>query len=405
MEASPKADYHPMSVVVDQPSPHATALTKDAAAPENKYHCRFDPMLKNGRSLVLRFDSNGEATFEEMSRLEVLRMTEQAAMVVVPEVSGGSVVGTPKALQMAMPAPQMCDVQRVHARDIRKLDNAFSVSNEPAITIRKQAILFNADPIRAIIMRDACLMFVPDGADSLLLMLKENFREMAHRDHDDAHGPYEFQALEALLATLSRYFEADYEKTAPVISSTLDRLANGRVSAGELETLRVFKNTIDEFESQVDALRRVLMELLDNEEDLHLLYLTKLHHQPQLLNDLFSFDSEEAEVLIENYLQDIFSTRTKAALMQHRIQNTESLVMLKLDSMRNYLLGVDLIFSIVAIALGMGTYVTGAFGMNLNSHVQEENGWFWPVLYVTTSLIVVLCFVGIQYFKRMGVFL
>lgn len=33
------------------------------------------------------------------------------------------------------------------------------------------------DPIRALVMRDACLVFVPDGADSLLSLLKEKFHE------------------------------------------------------------------------------------------------------------------------------------------------------------------------------------------------------------------------------------
>jgi hypothetical protein len=32
----------------------------------------------------------------------------------------------------------------VHARDIRKLDVAFAVTNEPSIIIRKQAILISA---------------------------------------------------------------------------------------------------------------------------------------------------------------------------------------------------------------------------------------------------------------------
>jgi magnesium transporter len=83
-----------------------------------------------------------------------------------------------------------------------------------------------------------------------------------------------------------------------VIISTLDRLATVQMTSGELETLRTLKNTINDFGSQVkrpehtytwlnhyshlhlnscsqvEGIRRVLTELLDNEEDLHLLYLT-----------------------------------------------------------------------------------------------------------------------------------
>lgn len=78
-----------------------------------------------------------------------------------------------------------------------------------------------------------------------------------------------------MLATLCRIFESDYEKMAPVVISALDRLANGKIGTNELDTLRTYKNTINEFESQVDGVR-ALMEILDNEEDLRLLYLTKV---------------------------------------------------------------------------------------------------------------------------------
>ncbi|DAZ98234.1 TPA: hypothetical protein N0F65_011702 [Lagenidium giganteum] len=355
---------------------------------------------------VLKFNAKGESSFCEMSRLDMLKMAQEAG-------AGGS-GSSPRARGRPSRGKRVdsgdgnlatyCDVQRVHARDIRKLDNAFAVSNEPSIVLRRQAILINADPLRSLIMRDACLVFVPDGADSLLLILREKFREVAQQDAA-SEMPYEFKALEALLATLCRYFESDYDKTAPIIATTLDRLIHGKISAGELETLRVFKNTMDEFESQVDGIRRMLMEILENEEDLRMLYLSKLHAEPSLLHDIYSFDSEEAEALIENYLQDIFSTRTKATLMQHRIQNTESLVMLKLDSMRNYLLGVDLVFSLVAISLSIGTYITGAFGMNLDSHLQTRPGWFWGVVATTLIIFFVITCTGIAFFKRQGVLL
>ncbi|RLN62465.1 hypothetical protein BBJ29_002150 [Phytophthora kernoviae] len=291
-----------------------------------------------------------------MSRHEVLRMTQKAAepkeelsteSSTSPEGSvpqrlrRRSSSATTKMWRLGMQARagndesgddhhvSICGVQRVHARDIRKMENAFSVTNEPRIVIRKQAILISADPLRAIVMRDVCLVYVPDGADALLSVLKSKFAETAR---DDEGAPFEFRALEALLATLSRYFQSQYELLSPSVVGALDLLMQGNMHARELEKLREFKNTMNEFETQVDGIRRVLMVLLDNEEDLRLLYLTKLYDEPALLSDLFSIDSEEIEVLIENYLQDIFSTRTKAELMQHRISNTESLVMMKLDS-------------------------------------------------------------------------
>ncbi|KAL4109234.1 hypothetical protein PRIC1_000936 [Phytophthora ramorum] len=421
---SPGSNYHRIDLCMTDPT-EVSGASSPGASSLKRFACQFDPGSRNGRVLVLLFDCNGDSEFKEMSRLDVLRMTQQAALPKEeePEEVGEATdsAGLPlrrlgsiglKGRRASMSVMRgdggpegpnyatVCDVQRVHARDIRRMENAFSVSNEPSIIIRKQAILISADPLRAIVMRDVCLVYVPDGADSLLSILKDQFSQTAK---ENAEAPYEFRALEALLATLSRYFQADYQKLSPVVISALDRLVQGNLHSRELETLREFKNTMNEFESQVDGVRRVLMELLDNEEDLRLLYLTKLHEDPTLLTDLYSFDSEEAEVLIENYLQDIFSTRTKADLMQHRITNTESLVMLKLDSMRNYLLRVDLVFSLVTISLSVGTLLAGVFGMNLASGVEDAWGWFWGVAITCVVAFVVITLMGVMFFKQKGV--
>lgn len=212
------------------------------------------------------------------------------------------------------------------------------------------------------------------------------------------------RASEAILATLSYHFKATYESTAPEISATLDRLAHGHVNASELDSLREFKNEINEFESQVDRVSRALLKLLDNEEDLRLLYLTRLHANPALLDNLWSYDSEEAEVLVESYLQDIVSTRTKAALLQRQIVNTESLVLIKLDSMRNYILGVDLMLSLAVISLACGTFVTGVFGMNLPSGLEDTRGLFWGVASCTAIAAATATKLGIWFFKRKGIF-
>ncbi|KAG2949241.1 hypothetical protein PC117_g5386 [Phytophthora cactorum] len=102
---------------------------------------------------MLEFGSRGNSTLKEMNRLDVLRMKQKAAE---------SQSSTP-----------VCDVQPVHARDIRRMENALSSSNEPSIVVRMQAMFFNQ--LRAIVLRDVCLMYVPDGADSLLSMLKHYF--------------------------------------------------------------------------------------------------------------------------------------------------------------------------------------------------------------------------------------
>jgi hypothetical protein len=64
----------------------------------------------------------------------------------------------------------------LHPRDMRRLVTPFSASNEPELIVRRHAMLLNFDPLRAIILRDRLLVLVPEGADSLLMILEQRVR-------------------------------------------------------------------------------------------------------------------------------------------------------------------------------------------------------------------------------------
>lgn len=208
VDASPRFPFRTLSmdavVVVNE------AAAGGAHADDQRFACAFDPSLKHVRSLVLRFSPDGSSAFEEVSRADVLRMTQEAALDTGR--GGGSRHNAPptRVHQTKLLAhttssafgATIIDVQRVHARDIRKLDTAFSVSNEPSIELRNQAVLMNADPVRAILMRDTCLVFVPDGADSLLSILRESFRETTGVG-EQGDAPFEFRCVRARIRTLA----------------------------------------------------------------------------------------------------------------------------------------------------------------------------------------------------------
>ncbi|KAF0703523.1 hypothetical protein AaE_015327 [Aphanomyces astaci] len=97
--------------------------------------------------------------------------------------------------------------------------------------------------------------------------------------------------------------------------------------------------------------------------------------------------------------------RTKVGLLQTRMVNTENIVMLKLDSVRNALLSIDTIFGMVMLAMNLAMFVSSAFGMNLVSGYETQPHLFWAVLGVSTTAAGVLIYVGIRYFKAKGVIL
>ncbi|RLO12804.1 hypothetical protein DYB28_001676, partial [Aphanomyces astaci] len=294
-------------------------------------------------------------------------------------------------------------LQTVHMRDIRKLDKMFSTSNEPSITVRQQAILVNCDPVRAVIMRDCCFVFLPDGTDSLIAHLKSNFKlHIADASAFEFAYNHTIYALEAILATICCIFSTQCKQVIPLGRPALEKMTKDE-SMSELESLRSIKNSMSVLESQLGGMRRLLMTLLENEADLHMMYLTKLCEDPKLAQDLFYIDTEDVESILELYLQEIYSSQTRVALMAQNIVNTESIVMLKLDSKRNFLLSVDLSLTLLGTLIAMPTFIVGAFGMNLNSHIQDTEYVFWVVFALCGLFILVGYVVVVKYLKQQGI--
>jgi hypothetical protein len=88
--------------------------------------------------------------------------------------------------------------------------------------------------------------------------------------------------------------------------------------------------------------------------------------------------------------------------LQHRIQTTESLVMMKLDYGRNYLLALDLVFSLVGVGIGVGTLISGIFGMNLKFGISDSSRTFWFVFALIALGATMIIWGGILFIRRQG---
>jgi len=77
----------------------------------------------------------------------------------------------------------------LHPRDMRRLVTPFSSSfNEPELMIRRHVMLLNFDPLRAIVLRDRVLVFVPNGADSMLTGLERRVFGGTMEMHQEVFG-------------------------------------------------------------------------------------------------------------------------------------------------------------------------------------------------------------------------
>jgi magnesium transporter len=89
--------------------------------------------------------------------------------------------------------------------------------------------------------------------------------------------------------------------------------------------------------------------------------------------------------------------------MLNQIHTTESIVMLKLDSKRNYLLAVEVTLMLMSMLIAIPTFVVGAFGMNLTSSLEKAEFWFYIVVALCIVCPIVAYWFILAYFRRHGI--
>jgi Mg2+ and Co2+ transporter CorA len=158
---------------------------------------------------------------------------------------------------------------------------------------------------------------------------------------------------------------------------------------------------------KIHTFRTTLSDLLENDEDLALMNLSKLKDKPSLYNipldNKLLASHEEIEILLESYLTDYNSLETKLVYLRTQMQNAEELVMLRLDTSRNQLLIVDNVISVVTAALAFGSFIGSIFGMNFDSNIWRDPNGFRSVTIITVIGMVIGTLVTIIYFQKTGI--
>jgi len=179
------------------------------------------------------------------------------------------------------------------------------------------------------------------------------------------------------------------------------------VSIHVQETMRLLKNRVMQTIGKIHTFRTTLSDLLENDEDLALMNLSKLKDKPSLYNipldNKLLASHEEIEILLESYLTDYNSLETKLVYLRTQMQNAEELVMLRLDTSRNQLLIVDNVISVVTAALAFGSFIGSIFGMNFDSNIWRDPNGFRSVTIITVIGMVIGTLVTIIYFQKTGI--
>ena len=354
----------------------------------------------------------------------------------------------------------------LHPRDMRKLVTPFSSSNEPELIVRRHAILLNFDPLRAIILRDRAIVLVPDGADSLLVQLEKRIRgepngmfneqqsteipgsdsspaidkldptgridaddnetldieeeddvwdslvgsEWAELDAKDwIDLPFELQSVDAVLSSVSAILTDEVVDLQLGANKVIADLIRPDADIGDLaqETLRTLKNVVQEMTSRVRGFNRAIDTLLEDYEDMALMNLSRLLTHPERFvqpvpQAVLEEESDEPELILEAHLQRGHTLVNTLSLLEGQINSTEDFAERRSDTIRNRLLYINMIISILTLAVGIGALVGSLFGMNVRNHIEDDNNAFRIIVWTTIIGVVVFVLAILLSLRRLG---
>ncbi|CAH1427187.1 unnamed protein product [Lactuca virosa] len=331
---------------------------------------------------------------------------------------------------------------QIHARDLRILDPLLSYPS--TILGRERAIVLNLEHIKAIITAEEVLLRDPSD-DNVIPVVEELRRRLpvlnAHHgelngQHDVETGeedesPFEFRALEVFLEAICSFHAARTTELETDAYPALDELTS-KISSRNLDRVRKLKSAMTRLTARVQKVRDELERLLDDDDDMADLYLSRklssaspvsdsgggaagwFHGSPTIGSKISRAsrasvmtvhgdenDVEELEMLLEAYFMQIDGTLNKLMSLREYIDDTEDYINIQLDNHRNQLIQLELFLSSGTLCMSIYALVTGIFGMNIPYTWNDDHGYMFKWVVILSGVLSAVLFLLIVSYARL----
>ncbi|XP_008048668.1 magnesium transporter MRS2 homolog, mitochondrial isoform X1 [Carlito syrichta] len=287
----------------------------------------------------------------------------------------------------------------LQARDLR-------FQHVMSITTRNNRIIMRMEYLKAVITPE-CLLILDYRNLNLEQWL---FRELPSQLSGEGQLvtyplPFEFRAIEALLQYWINTLQGKLNTLQPLILETLEALVDPKHSSVDRSKLHILLQngkSLSELETDIKIFKESILEILDEEELLEELCLSKWSDPQVFEKSSTGIDhAEEMELLLENYyrLADDLSNATRE--LRVLIDDSQSIIFINLDSHRNVMMRLNLQLTMGTFSLSLFGLMGVAFGMNLESSLEEDHRMFWlitGIMFMGSGLIWrrLLSFLGRQ---------
>ncbi|XP_030045953.1 magnesium transporter MRS2 homolog, mitochondrial [Microcaecilia unicolor] len=195
--------------------------------------------------------------------------------------------------------------------------------------------------------------------------------------------PFEFRAIEAILQYRISCLQGRLQVLQPHILETLESLVDPKllsVDRSKLHVLLQNSKSLSELETDIKVFKEAILKILDEEELIEELCLTKWTDPQVFEASISGIDhAEEMELLLENYYRQAEDLANAARELRELIDDSESVIFINLDSHRNVMMRLNLQLTMGTFSVSLFGLMGVAFGMNLASSFEEDPIAFWLV--------------------------
>ncbi len=265
---------------------------------------------------------------------------------------------------------------QIHSRDLRPI---FTKKQVATIMPRGECIIISIRSVKIIIGAKEVIIFNLEKKKIPEYFIPRLTEKIKAWEENKETTRFEHLVLDVTLTywigKTQRRFE-DIERASELI---FRKLGAESLSDSTFEQLLHLKKKLSKLDTNVEEIEAEITEILEDDDDLSDLYLgTK---KPS--------DTDEIESVLENALEQIEDTSYRVEDLKENIDDTQEILTLKLDSMRNIIIKFDLLVTAVTCVLALLAVITGMYGMNLHSGIEKDPSAFWTVSWILVGLFVV----------------
>lgn len=244
------------------------------------------------------------------------------------------------------------------------------------------------------------------GAGTASTQGVEEFADATENDDEwnDLQGtewidlPFELQCTDAVLHTVSAFLSEDTIELQEASAEYIQRILNDKTGAQDdpLTVIRAVKEAVREMSGRVKGFVQSMNRILDEDEDMALMNLTRLQTHPErfmypVSAEVLEEESDEPELILESYLQEGLSLVNVLDSIQGQIDTAAELVDQRLDSVRNRILMANMVLTAMSVALSAASLVGSLWGMNVPVPYEDDDSAFRKIVFSTIAGSISIC--------------